>query len=260
MLCVAKSHVNGAVFFSIHQRYSVFHAELPPQQLRSSLTTPPSTMAKAVLVVGALSLFATAYAFVPTCSRVAVPLTPTSCSGASSIALALGSSPSVHRVGARTATRTVRTERFSTPTASDGQVSPPVLPAVVPAEKEVEASAGMLKVTAYFGLWYIFNIGYNIYNKRLLNVLPMPWMVASAQLGIGLLYVLPLWVTKIRKAPKLAKGALGPLRSDEYNAAAVAAAVFVLMTVALPDRVLGYSSRSTARRFLSVGRVAPEAK
>lgn len=40
----------------------------------------------------------------------------------------------------------------------------------------------------------------------------MPWLMASAQLGIGLLYVFPLWLTKLRKAPKLAKGALGPLR------------------------------------------------
>lgn len=196
-------------------------------------------MAKAVLVVGALSLFATADAFVPTCSRVAV--TPASSARASSIALDLGSSPSVHRVGARTATRTARTELFSTPAAADGQASPPALPVVVPAVKEVEASPGMLKVTAYFGLWYLFNIGYNIYNKRLLNVLPTPWLVASAQLGIGLLYVLPLWATKIRKAPKLAKGALGPLRSDEHDApetVAAAAAVFLfMMTVALQDRV-----------------------
>lgn len=36
--------------------------------------------------------------------------------------------------------------------------------------------------------------------------------MASAQLGIGLLYVFPLWLTKLRKAPKLAKGALKPLR------------------------------------------------
>lgn len=193
-------------------------------------------MAKAVLVVGALSLLATADAFVPTCSRVAAPVTPSTCSArASSIALDLGSSPSVHRVGARTATRVARTELFSTPAASDGQVSPPAVTAVVPVEKEAKASAGMVKVTAYFGLWYIFNIGYNIYNKRLLNVLPMPWLVASAQLGTGLLYVLPLWITNIRKAPKLAKGALGPLRSDEHDAAA---AVFCLtMTVALQDRV-----------------------
>lgn len=201
------------MIFSIqYQRYSVFHAELPPRQLRPSLATPPSTMAKAVLVVGALSLLATADAFVPACSRVATPVTLTSSARASSIALDLGSSPLVHKVGSRTATRTARTELFSTPAAADGQVSPPALPVVVPAEKKAETSAGMLKVTAYFGLWYIFNIGYNIYNKRLLNVLPMPWLVASAQLGIGLLYVLPLWVTNIRKAPKLAKGALGPLR------------------------------------------------
>lgn len=171
-------------------------------------------MAKAVLVVGALSLLATADAFVPTCSRVAAPLTRSrTCAARASPILDLGSSPLVQKIGARAGARTARTELFSTPAASDEQVSPPAVTAVVPVEKDGKAAAGMLKVTAYFGLWYLFNIGYNIYNKRLLNVLPMPWLVASTQLGIGLLYVLPLWATKIRKAPKLAKGALGPLRS-----------------------------------------------
>lgn len=63
-----------------------------------------------------------------------------------------------------------------------------------------------------FKLHAIYDRRYNIYNKRILNILPMPWLMASAQLGIGLLYVFPLWLTKLRKAPKLAEGSLGPLR------------------------------------------------
>ena len=31
-----------------------------------------------------------------------------------------------------------------------------------------------LKTGSFFALWYLFNIGYNIYNKKALNVLPMP--------------------------------------------------------------------------------------
>lgn len=169
-------------------------------------------MAKSLLVVGALCAFTAVDAFLPTCSRVVAPSTRASAWATSS--MSLGSSQLVHRFGTKAAKRDARNELFSASAASDEKVTPPALPTGASMEKEVKAPAGTLKVTAYFGLWYLFNIGYNIYNKRVLNVLPLPWIIASAQLGIGLLYVFPLWATKLRKAPKLAKGALGPLRYD----------------------------------------------
>ncbi|CAM9139130.1 unnamed protein product [Hapterophycus canaliculatus] len=175
-------------------------------------------MAKALLVIGALCSFSAVDAFVGTCPRAV----PSPRAGASSPGIMNVRSPVQNRVrmqqpAARwqqlsippTSGRAARTELFSTPAASsekEGLSAP--LPAV---EKGVKAAPSTLKVTAYFGLWYLFNIGYNIYNKRVLNVLPMPWLMASAQLGIGLLYVFPLWLTKLRKAPKLAEGSLGPL-------------------------------------------------
>ena len=60
-----------------------------------------------------------------------------------------------------------------------------------------------LKTGSFFALWYLFNIGYNIYNKRALNVLPMPWTLATLQLFAGIPYVLLLWSTGARKTPKL---------------------------------------------------------
>lgn len=60
-----------------------------------------------------------------------------------------------------------------------------------------------LEVGSYFALWYLFNIAYNIYNKQALNVLGFPWTVATIQMGVGVLYFLPLWLLGIRKAPKL---------------------------------------------------------
>ena len=60
-----------------------------------------------------------------------------------------------------------------------------------------------LEVGGYFALWYLFNIGYNIYNKRSLNVLAYPWTVATIQMATGILYFAPLWLTGLRKAPKL---------------------------------------------------------
>ncbi|GJQ12444.1 hypothetical protein GpartN1_g4235.t1 [Galdieria partita] len=58
-----------------------------------------------------------------------------------------------------------------------------------------------LKVASYFFLWYAFNIIYNISNKKLLNAYPFPWTVAWVQLAVGVLYVVPLWLFHIRKAP-----------------------------------------------------------
>jgi solute carrier family 35 protein E1 len=68
-----------------------------------------------------------------------------------------------------------------------------------------------LQVGSYFALWYLFNIGYNIYNKQALNVLDYPWTVATFQMAIGILYFVPLWLLGIRKAPKLSKSDLKTL-------------------------------------------------
>ncbi|KAJ8600108.1 hypothetical protein CTAYLR_003467 [Chrysophaeum taylorii] len=52
-------------------------------------------------------------------------------------------------------------------------------------------------------LWYVFNVGYNVYNKILSKGLDYPMMIALVSLGVGPLYFLPLWALGIRKAPKL---------------------------------------------------------
>ena len=56
---------------------------------------------------------------------------------------------------------------------------------------------------SYFGLWYLFNIAYNIYNKQALNALDYPWTIATIQMAAGLFYFVPLWLSGLRKAPKL---------------------------------------------------------
>ncbi|GAB5030031.1 glucose-6-phosphate phosphate-translocator precursor [Nannochloropsis oceanica] len=71
------------------------------------------------------------------------------------------------------------------------------------ASTAAKPATSTLKVGSFFFLWYLFNIGYNIYNKKALNVLPLPWTVGLIQLSLGLLYVFPLWALGIRKAPKL---------------------------------------------------------
>jgi solute carrier family 35 protein E1 len=60
-----------------------------------------------------------------------------------------------------------------------------------------------LTTGSFFALWYLFNIGYNIYNKKALNALPIPYTMAALQLFVGIPYCFLLWMTGLRKAPKL---------------------------------------------------------
>lgn len=75
-----------------------------------------------------------------------------------------------------------------------------------PAEQEKKTST--LKVGLYIVLWYAFNIVYNISNKKVLTWFPMPWFVSWVQLLIGVLYVIPLWLLRLRKKPIVPKEAL----------------------------------------------------
>lgn len=61
-----------------------------------------------------------------------------------------------------------------------------------------------IKIGSLFGLWYALNIGYNIYNKKVLTAVPqLTYILAWLQLAMGLFYVLPLWGLGLRKAPVL---------------------------------------------------------
>ena len=70
------------------------------------------------------------------------------------------------------------------------------------------------RLAAYFALWYAFNIGYNIYNKRFLNAVPLPWTAATVQLCAGVPYVALLWASGLRKAPRLSLGNVRTLLSS----------------------------------------------
>lgn len=70
-------------------------------------------------------------------------------------------------------------------------------------EKEAPAKGSGLKVGIYIVLWYVFNIGYNIYNKKALITYPYPWANALWQMFFGCLIFTPMWLLGIRKAPKL---------------------------------------------------------
>ena len=69
--------------------------------------------------------------------------------------------------------------------------------------KQEDGLQRTLVTTSLFALWYIFNIINQIYNKRALNALPIPYSMATFQLFVGIPYVMLLWGSGLRKAPKL---------------------------------------------------------
>jgi solute carrier family 35 protein E1 len=75
--------------------------------------------------------------------------------------------------------------------------------AAAAAEEPKSDLVDTLKTGSYFALWYLFNIGYNIYNKQALNAIDFPWTIATIQMATGILYFVPLWLLGLRKAPKL---------------------------------------------------------
>uniref|UniRef100_A0A164VZ33 Sugar phosphate transporter domain-containing protein n=1 Tax=Daucus carota subsp. sativus TaxID=79200 RepID=A0A164VZ33_DAUCS len=70
-----------------------------------------------------------------------------------------------------------------------------------------EASKSKFKDTlvlgSLFGLWYLFNIYFNIYNKQVLKVFPYPVTVTTVQFAVGSVLVLFMWTTNLYKRPKI---------------------------------------------------------
>jgi len=64
------------------------------------------------------------------------------------------------------------------------------------------------KITMYIVLWFALSTGYNLQNKVRLNLLPLPWTQSAFSLFVGSAFVMPLWLTGIRKPPKLTKDAI----------------------------------------------------
>jgi len=71
-----------------------------------------------------------------------------------------------------------------------------------PAEEE-KSFMDKFGVPIYIAMWYVFNIGYNIYNKKALIAYPYPWACALWQMAFGWCIFLPLWILGVRKVPKL---------------------------------------------------------
>lgn len=60
-----------------------------------------------------------------------------------------------------------------------------------------------LKLVGLVVAWYAGNTLYNVYNKKASNMIHAHWFVACAQLVVGMAWSMVMWVTGMRKTPKL---------------------------------------------------------
>lgn len=63
-------------------------------------------------------------------------------------------------------------------------------------------AAKRLKIGIYFATWWALNVVFNIYNKKVLNAYPYPWLTSTLSLAAGSLIMLVSWATGVVEAPK----------------------------------------------------------
>ncbi|KAL7087879.1 hypothetical protein ACP275_13G095100 [Erythranthe tilingii] len=68
---------------------------------------------------------------------------------------------------------------------------------------EVKSEAARkLKIGIYFATWWGLNVIFNIYNKKVLNAYPFPWLTSTLSLAAGSLIMLISWALRIAEVPK----------------------------------------------------------
>ncbi|KAL3851233.1 hypothetical protein ACJIZ3_013115 [Penstemon smallii] len=63
-------------------------------------------------------------------------------------------------------------------------------------------SSRKVKIGIYFATWWGLNVIFNIYNKKVLNVYPFPWLTSTLSLAAGSLIMLISWALRIAEPPK----------------------------------------------------------
>ncbi|KAJ3693619.1 hypothetical protein LUZ60_009099 [Juncus effusus] len=64
------------------------------------------------------------------------------------------------------------------------------------------SAAQKVKIGTYFATWWALNVVFNIYNKKVLNAFPYPWLTSTLSLAVGSLIMLVSWATRIAETPK----------------------------------------------------------
>ncbi|RVW99670.1 Glucose-6-phosphate/phosphate translocator 1, chloroplastic [Vitis vinifera] len=83
--------------------------------------------------------------------------------------------------------------------AYEADRSEPVESDVVKGRSE---AAKKVKIGLYFATWWALNVVFNIYNKKVLNAFPYPWLTSTLSLATGSLMMLISWATRIAETPK----------------------------------------------------------
>ncbi|KFK27093.1 hypothetical protein AALP_AA8G333200 [Arabis alpina] len=68
--------------------------------------------------------------------------------------------------------------------------------------EEKSEAAKKLKIGIYFATWWALNVVFNIYNKKVLNAYPYPWLTSTLSLAAGSLMMLISWAVGIVETPK----------------------------------------------------------
>ncbi|MCO5592448.1 hypothetical protein L7F22_046450 [Adiantum nelumboides] len=58
-----------------------------------------------------------------------------------------------------------------------------------------------VKIGIYFATWWALNVVFNIYNKKVLNAFPFPWLTSTLSLAAGSAIMLASWATRLVEAP-----------------------------------------------------------
>ncbi|CAJ1962442.1 unnamed protein product [Sphenostylis stenocarpa] len=66
-----------------------------------------------------------------------------------------------------------------------------------------EDAAQRVKIGVYFATWWALNVVFNIYNKKVLNAFPYPWLTSTLSLAAGSLMMLISWATRVAEVPKV---------------------------------------------------------
>lgn len=73
----------------------------------------------------------------------------------------------------------------------------------IPDEQARAEAAQRVKIGLYFATWWALNVVFNIYNKKVLNAFPYPWLTSTLSLAAGSSMMLISWATKVAETPKV---------------------------------------------------------
>ncbi|KNA25751.1 hypothetical protein SOVF_004130 [Spinacia oleracea] len=85
------------------------------------------------------------------------------------------------------------------------------VPESADADEGPKAMSKTLELGILFGMWYLFNIYFNIYNKQVLKAFHYPMTVTLIQFAVGSVLVIFMWMFNLYKKPNISAGQLAAI-------------------------------------------------